>query len=741
MRNGEQEPEDRTYNSAGTYGSESGVETVNNVVVNSQDVILRNMIIEGDLILGEGIGEGDVTLQNVEVKGQTIINGGGENSIYFEDSVVATVIVNKNNGKIRVVATGSTQVGEVVLESPAKLEERELTGDSVGFEDVTIGDSVQTVNDLQVEFIGDFETINSRASQVRINLPQGTSIRDIAINAVATILGEGAINTATVNADGTSIASRPQNVVLNVPSVSIRDEQVNESFSNSESTELEGINIQMGSIAIKTTDFVAGLSIDDFKVSATLEGEEYSLSGLGYNANTRTITFNPLSLDENTAGKTLKVTVEPSQNTEKLTGEAVSGEIAVQTGFSGRITDVQGVGIANVQINFRAGANSREGEVVATATTDTNGYYTVYVDPGQYTGEITGQGILRTYMYATSLSGAFNTNQNETAIRATAMDAVKIVLTWGEQPRDQDSHLEGPTSGEGTFHTWYGGKIHEEDGIRIVDLDWDDTQSYGPETTTIYSLVDGKYRFYVHNFSKDASLVGSDAKIEIYKGNETTPSEVFEIASEGENEEALYWVVFEMTVENENIVSIDAVDKLVGVRPMFEVNGQEYGRYWDNTVDVELSEESPLTISIPNAEDGKTYYSIDGGEEQLYTEPFQVTGPVTIKARSAGMDEYSISPKGDLENYLIVNDTSEEVLKELQYGGELALIDEIPSEVRNSEGEVIAPEIKNQENNFIENFSLETAGHGVYQFIYFADGYEELVVSVTVSEGEALNQE
>ena len=45
------------------------------------------------------------------------------NSIHFEDSVLVTVIVNKQDGSIRIVIEGSSTIQEVVLQSGAKLEE------------------------------------------------------------------------------------------------------------------------------------------------------------------------------------------------------------------------------------------------------------------------------------------------------------------------------------------------------------------------------------------------------------------------------------------------------------------------------------------------------------------------------------------------------------------------------------------------------------------------------------------
>jgi hypothetical protein len=58
-----------------------------------------------------------------------------------------------------------------------------------------------------------------------------------------------------------------------------------------------------------------------------------------------------------------------------------------------------------------------------------------------------------------------------------------------------------------------------------ANLDLDDTDSYGPETTTIYSAVDeGVYKFYVHDYTNRYSdesmeLSQSEAKVQIYVGN------------------------------------------------------------------------------------------------------------------------------------------------------------------------------------------------------------------------------
>ena len=55
------------------------------------------MHISGDLYLAEGIGEGDVILDNVVVDGNTYIRGGGENSIIIINSSLNQVVVKKRN--------------------------------------------------------------------------------------------------------------------------------------------------------------------------------------------------------------------------------------------------------------------------------------------------------------------------------------------------------------------------------------------------------------------------------------------------------------------------------------------------------------------------------------------------------------------------------------------------------------------------------------------------------------------
>lgn len=65
---------------------------------------------------------------------------------------------------------------------------------------------------------------------------------------------------------------------------------------------------------------------------------------------------------------------------------------------------------------------------------------------------------------------------------------LRIVLTWGETPRDLDSHLDTPSG----CHLFYGRKQCRGE----ASLDTDVTDSFGPETINIAKLMPGVYKYF-----------------------------------------------------------------------------------------------------------------------------------------------------------------------------------------------------------------------------------------------------
>ena len=88
-----------------------------NVMVNVDGVILEDVTINGNLIIGDGVGDGAVTLNNVIVKGNIIARGGGLGSIIISSgSVEGKIIIAKVDGKIRVFIKDRAKINLVEIE-------------------------------------------------------------------------------------------------------------------------------------------------------------------------------------------------------------------------------------------------------------------------------------------------------------------------------------------------------------------------------------------------------------------------------------------------------------------------------------------------------------------------------------------------------------------------------------------------------------------------------------------------
>lgn len=228
-----------------------------------------------------------------------------------------------------------------------------------------------------------------------------------------------------------------------------------------------------------------------------------------------------------------------SNNTEMYscgTATLLSNEIAECDNapqISGIIKDSltgESVNASGIQVKLRKGAGNIIGEVLQKTETDKNGKYIFKdVPAGVYTVEaldvrqnLSG-GSIRYNAASTDIVVAYNylaadgydcvIDQRIEDVE-TGKGKVQFTLTWGNEASgasaDIDSHLVGPKAdGTGSFHVYYSNESYEANGVRMADLDVDDTDYEGPEHTTIYKETNGIYRFYVHNFSeKEAS--GSD---------------------------------------------------------------------------------------------------------------------------------------------------------------------------------------------------------------------------------------
>jgi len=97
----------KEINKPGTYGP-SGRELVEgNLTICTGGVTLQNTLVRGDLLLDAAIGDGSVNLAGIEVEGTTLVEGGGAGTVVIKDAALQQLVINREEGRVRVVLTGT----------------------------------------------------------------------------------------------------------------------------------------------------------------------------------------------------------------------------------------------------------------------------------------------------------------------------------------------------------------------------------------------------------------------------------------------------------------------------------------------------------------------------------------------------------------------------------------------------------------------------------------------------------
>lgn len=171
---------------------------------------------------------------------------------------------------------------------------------------------------------------------------------------------------------------------------------------------------------------------------------------------------------------------------------------------------------------------------------------------------VTNQAALLTCAAPNTVSVSLSPSTGVGALRAGSF---RVITTWGENPRDLDSHLTGPDSSTGRWHVYYSNKTAGD----VCGLDVDDTTSFGPETVTcpregVATLRPGIYRYSIHHYSGTGTIGSSSAavRLELAGGqvyNYTPPQTTYVGGSD-------VWTVFELTANTDGTVSIANVNTI-----------------------------------------------------------------------------------------------------------------------------------------------------------------------------------
>ncbi len=136
-------------------------------------------------MIGDGVADKEVVLNNVTVTGKTIVRGGGENSIIITGtSDISDMVIRQVNNKVSIKVKGNAKVRMVYIND--------------GSNDVNIVGTVGTVNIVGVNLK---VTLTDAVVNTLI-------VADTAKNAVVEADKNSSIKEATLNAAGTKIRGK-----------------------------------------------------------------------------------------------------------------------------------------------------------------------------------------------------------------------------------------------------------------------------------------------------------------------------------------------------------------------------------------------------------------------------------------------------------------------------------------------------------------------------------------------------
>ncbi len=132
-----------------------------------------------------------------------------------------------------------------------------------------------------------------------------------------------------------------------------------------------------------------------------------------------------------------------------------------------------------------------------------------------------------------------------------AAGQTRIVLTWGDTPRDLDSHLWVPSAGRVDEISF--SNTGSLSGAPFAALDVDDMNSFGPETITVAQTVGGQCTYAVHNYSGESPISTSGARVVVYRGNTILQS--FTVPSGS----GTWWHVFSFDCQGGSIAPLNQI--------------------------------------------------------------------------------------------------------------------------------------------------------------------------------------
>ena len=219
--------------------------------------------------------------------------------------------------------------------------------------------------------------------------------------------------------------------------------------------------------------------------------------------------------------------------------------------LQGTVTNaINGVPLSNVTVTI----NDME------ATTNENGTYTIYTEiiSGEYLVN-TSSDLFCPYNGTFQISDNYESDIfifNFSLSPIPEAGEVRMVLNWGEEPSDLDSHLKTPQIEGQEYHIYYANR-GSSDSAPYATLDYDVVSGYGPETMTIKQSFTGNYIYYIYQYSSSGSLNESGGSIQIYNSPDCSGETIY-VPDQGSGR---YWYVCDINGDTGEITVINQIQE------------------------------------------------------------------------------------------------------------------------------------------------------------------------------------
>lgn len=190
--------------------------TSDDVVIEDKGTTLKNQTVDGNVTIAKSVGNGDVTLRNVTIKGDLIVKGGGSNTVTLEDVDVRGKARLLKEG-VHLHLVGDTDIRKLLIDLAAHITQSSSYKDEIG-EIILAGDGdlnkttridvpakqLRIENQADLILGGDVEKliVDEDAKGAEIEIKKGTTVNKLNTDAKIKLTGEGRIDLLDVSASG-----------------------------------------------------------------------------------------------------------------------------------------------------------------------------------------------------------------------------------------------------------------------------------------------------------------------------------------------------------------------------------------------------------------------------------------------------------------------------------------------------------------------------------------------------------